>query len=110
MKTLIKTIVLPALVLIGTATQVSAQTKRSNAKQKTVVTTTKRTTTAVNKANNRRVSSTKVIYKKPTRKVVSVRSIPNKTIVKHKGQNYYYANNKFYTQSRRRYIVIAPKV
>lgn len=56
------------------------------------------------------MSSTKVTYKKPTKKVTSVRSLPKKTVVKYKDQNYYYANNRYYTQSRGRYIVIAPKV
>lgn len=105
MKTILKAYVLPTLLLVALTTQVSAQTKR-NTKAKT--TTTKRTTVSNN--TGRRVSSTKVTYKKPTRKVVSVRSLPKKTVLKHKGHNYYYANNKFYTQSRGRYIVIAPKV
>ncbi|WP_253256093.1 DUF6515 family protein [Formosa algae] len=48
--------------------------------------------------------------KKKSRKVVAVRSIPNKTVVKHNGENYYYSNNKFYAQSRGSYVAIAPKV
>ena len=111
MKAFIKVYILPALFLLALTTQVSAQTKRSNSKQKTIkTTTTKRTSTVLNKGANKRVPSTKVTYRKPTKKVVSVRSLPNRTIITHRGQNYYYANNKYYTQSRGRYIVIAPKV
>ncbi|SDH56542.1 DUF6515 family protein [Winogradskyella thalassocola] len=109
MKVLIKTIVLSALVLIGMSTQVSAQTKRSNSKTVTT-TTTKRISAIAKKTTYNRISSSKVTYKKPTKKVVSVRSVPNRTVVTHNGQNYYYGNNKYYTQSRGRYIVIAPKV
>lgn len=108
MRTFIKAFVIPSLFLVAISTQISAQTKR-NSREKTVTTkTTTRTVTSNN--TNRRISSTKVTYKKPTRKVVSVRSLPQRTVIKHRGQNYYYANNKFYTQSRGRYIVIAPKV
>ncbi|WP_405571122.1 DUF6515 family protein [Winogradskyella sp. Asnod2-B02-A] len=109
MKTFIKIYVIPAMFLAALSTQVSAQVTRRNSKEKTVKTTTTKRTVA-NNGNTRRVSSTKVTYKKPTRKVVSVRSLPKRTVINHKGQNYYYANNKFYTQSRGRYIVIAPKV
>ncbi|MEO9476752.1 MAG: DUF6515 family protein [Cyclobacteriaceae bacterium] len=104
MKALIKAYLLPAVLLVAFTCQVSAQIKRKTNK-KTVVTTTTKT-----KIKSGRVPSTKVVYKTPQKKVVAVRTIPNKTVVNHKGQNYYYANNKYYTQSRGRYIVIAPKV
>ena len=107
MKTFIKTYVLPITFIVAFCTQVPAQIKKKSDK-KTVVTTT--TKTVVKNKGNKRISSSKVTYKKPTRKVVSVRSVPNKTVVKHNGQSYYYANNRYYTQSRGRYIVIAPKV
>ena len=58
---------------------------------------------------NRRVSSKQVVYKKPNKKVVAVRTLPNRTVVKFKDVNYYFANNKFYTYSGGRYIAIAPK-
>lgn len=103
MKILIKAYVLPAILLIAFTAQVSAQTRR-NTKEKTVVTTTTKRTVA------KKIPSNKVTYKTPKKKVVSVRTVPNRTVVKYKGQNYYYANNKYYTQSRGRYIVIAPKV
>ncbi|WP_077399488.1 DUF6515 family protein [Cellulophaga omnivescoria] len=104
MKTLVKKYIIPVTLLVALTTQVSAQRKRT-ANEKTVVkTTTTRTTVS------KRVPSTKVTYKTPKKKIVSVRTVPNKTVVKHKGVNYYYANNKFYTQSRGRYIAIAPKV
>ena len=64
----------------------------------------------VTKKTNKRVSSKTVKYKKEKRKVVSVRKLPTKTLVKHKGNNYYYSNNKFYTYSRGTYINIIPKV
>lgn len=109
MKAFIRAYIIPSLLLVALTTQVSAQTKR-NTREKTVTTKTASKRAVTTNNNTRRVSSTKVTYKKPTRKVVSVRSLPQRTVVKHKGQNYYYANNKFYTQSRGRYIVIAPKV
>ena len=118
MKTFIKTFILPSLFLVAISTQVSGQTRRSTttSDNKKVTTTTRTTNTKAVTSNakkstlNRRVSSTKVTYKTPKRKVVSVRNVPNRTIISHKGQNYYYSNNKYYTQSRGRYIVIAPKL
>ncbi|MUU77153.1 DUF6515 family protein [Winogradskyella endarachnes] len=107
MKTLIKIFVLPAILFMAVSTEITAQNKRSSATKKTEKTVaTKKTTTL----SNKRIPSARVTYKKPTRKVVSVRSIPNRKTVKHKGQTYYYANNKFYSHSRGRFIVIAPKV
>ncbi|WP_054850996.1 DUF6515 family protein [Olleya sp. ITB9] len=103
MKTLIKAYILPTVLLVAFAAQTEAQTRRSTSNNKVTTTTTKRTVA-------KRVPSTKVTYKTPKRKVVSVRNVQNKTVVTHRGQNYYYANNKYYTQSRGRYIVIAPKV
>ncbi|MEZ5009994.1 MAG: DUF6515 family protein [Chitinophagales bacterium] len=49
-------------------------------------------------------------YKTPQKKVVSVRTVPNKYVVNHKGANYYYDNHKFYTYAGGRYTVIAPKI
>ncbi len=58
-----------------------------------------------------RISSKTVKYKKPKRKVVSIRTLPtNRRVIKHNSSNYYYANNRFYTYSGGRYIVIAPKI
>ena len=94
MKTFIKAYLLPSLFLVALTTQVSAQSTRS---------------AKVNTTVNSKVSSKIVTYKTPTRKVVSVRELPKKTVVNHKGQNYYYANNQYYTQSSGRYIAIAPK-
>ncbi|AUC76549.1 MULTISPECIES: DUF6515 family protein [unclassified Olleya] len=105
MKTLIKTYVLPVAFLLALTVQVSAQNRRDT-KEKTTKTTkavTKRTVAV-------RVPSHKVTYKTPKKKVVAVRTVPNRTVINHKGHNYYYSKNKFYTQSRGRYIVIAPKV
>lgn len=107
MKTLMKTYVLPALFLVAFTSQVSAQTRRST-KEKTVATTT--TTRTANTNTSKRVSSKQITYKTPKKKVVAVRNIPNRTPISYKGQNYYYANNKYYTQSRGSYIVIAPKI
>ncbi|MFY0714084.1 hypothetical protein J1D01_10435 [Seonamhaeicola sp. NFXS20] len=102
MKTLIKTYVLPAFLIFAfTATSAEAQGRRTSSNTKVVTTKSKIL---------RRVPSSKVTYKKPTRKVVAVRNLPNKTIIKHKGQNYYYSNNRFYTNARGRYIAIPPKI
>lgn len=83
-------------------------------KRKTTTTTTTRTTTTTTKKgiskNSKRVQRKKVTYKKPKTKVVSVRTLPNKRVIKHKGANYYYANNKFYSYSGGRYTVTTPKV
>ncbi|MCK0131414.1 DUF6515 family protein [Flavobacteriaceae bacterium F08102] len=107
MKTRIQTIVLPALFLLAITTYSSAQSRRTNATVKTVTTTTSKTKKST---LSRRVSSMKVTYKRPKRKVVAVRRLPNRTVIRHNGQNYYYANHTYYTLSRGRYIVIAPKV
>ncbi|MGB5418237.1 DUF6515 family protein [Algibacter sp.] len=118
MKTFIKTFILPSLFLVAISTQVSGQTRRSTttSDNKKVTTTTRTTNTKAittptkTSTVGRRVSSTQVTYKTPKKKVVSVRNVPNRAVINHKGQNYYYSNNKYYTQSRGRYIVIAPKV
>lgn len=104
MKTLLKSYLIPAVLLVAFTTQATAQTRRTTKENTVVTTTTKRS------AVNSRVPSTRVTYKTPTKKVVSVRTVPNRTVIQHSGQNYYYANNKYYTQSRGSYIVIAPKV
>ena len=59
---------------------------------------------------NKRVPKAKVVYKKSTKKVVSVRTLPQKTEVIHKGTKYYYDNHRFYTSSGGRYTVILPKI
>lgn len=109
MKVFIKTYIVPISFLVAITTQVTAQIRRTTTTTNKTVQITK-TITTKNNATNRRVSSTKVTYKTPQKKVVAVRTIPNKTIITHKGQSYYYANNTYYTQSRGRYIAIAPKV
>jgi len=109
MNVFIKVYIVLALFLVSITTQVSAQTRRSTTKtNKTVKKTTGRT---INKnIPKKRISSTKVTYKTPKKKVASVRTVPNKSVIKHKGQDYYYANNNYYTESRGRYIVITPKI
>ncbi|GAF03058.1 DUF6515 family protein [Saccharicrinis fermentans] len=99
MKILLKTYVISSLLLVALTSQVSAQSRRytKNKKESKVII-------------SKRIPSTKVKYKKPSRKVVTVRSLPAKTVIKHKGRMYYYANNKYYTRSSDRYIVIAPQV
>jgi hypothetical protein len=94
--------------MVALTTQVSAQSRRSTEDKAEEKTTTVKS--PLGTSANRRIPSTKVTYKKPTQKVVSVRALPAKTVVKHNGRDYYYANNKYYTRSSDRYIVIAPKV
>lgn len=101
MKTNIKTYLVLALFLTAFAIPSSAQVRN-----RTKTTTTR----TVVKNTPGRVSSKKVVYRTPTKKVVSVRTVPNRTVIKHNGQDYYYSNNKFYTSSRGRYIAIAPKI
>lgn len=110
MKAFIKTFVLPSLFMVVISTQVSAQTRRSTTTTNDRTVKTTRTTTAKKSTTNSRIPSSKVTYKTPKKKVVSVRTIPNRTVINHKGQNYYYANNKYYTQSRGHYIMIPPRV
>lgn len=99
MKT-IKIYALSSLLMMIFMAHATAQTRSNTNNKKTTIV----------KTVSRRVPSTKVQYRTPTRKVVSVRTIPNRTMIKHQGQEYFYDNNKYYTQSRGRYIVIAPKV
>ena len=106
MKAFIRISSLSVLLAITFVTQASGQSAgNSNSKFNR---DTK--TSTVKKTVYNRVPSTKVTYKTPVRKVVSVRSVPDRKVIKHNGQDYYYANNKYYTQSRGRYIVIAPKI
>ena len=107
MKRELKIYALASVFVLVSVTPVMAQSRRTT-NDKTVRVT--KTTTVKKNTSNRRISSTKVTYKTPKRKVVSVRTVPNRSLIKHNGQNYYYANNKYYMQSRGRYIVIAPKV
>lgn len=108
MKAFMKNFALPSLFMVVLTTQVSAQNNRSsNTNDRTVKasgTTTKKSIV------NGRVPSNTVTFKKTQKKIVSVRNVPNKTVVNYNGQKYYYANNKYYTQSSGRYIPIAPKV
>jgi hypothetical protein len=99
MKLHIKTFGIAAILLVSFTSQMSAQSRRTT-KDKVVV----------KKTVSKRIPSTQVRYKTPKRKVVAVRNIPNRKTVRYNGQNYYYSNNKYYTQSRGSYIVIAPKV
>ncbi|MBP0902369.1 DUF6515 family protein [Mariniflexile gromovii] len=105
MKTLIKVYAVSTLFLIAGVSQVSAQSRRSS-----TTNSNNKTTTVTRTVTTNRIPSSKVTYKTPQRKVVAVRTLPNRTVVKQNGQDYYYANNKYYTQSRGSYIVIAPKV
>jgi hypothetical protein len=108
MKIFKKAYVMATLVLVAFTLQISAQSKRTVKTKKNVV---KRTVTnSRNNTTSKRVSSNRVIYKTQKKKVISVRTIPSRTVIKHRGLNYYYSNNKYYTQSRGRYIVIAPKI
>ncbi|SDE35900.1 hypothetical protein SAMN05421636_104470 [Pricia antarctica] len=58
-----------------------------------------------------RVPRAKVIYKRPTTKVVSVRTLPsNRTVINHKGLSYTYVNNKFFRYYGGHYLPVAPAV
>ena len=122
MKSFIKVIVLPSLFLVGLSTQGFAQGRRTSTTNTTTTRTTtpvKTTTTTIKTSTpvkttptvaTKRVPSSKVTYKTAKKKVVAVRTVSNRKVINHNGQKYYYANNKYYTQSRGRYIPIAPKV
>ena len=77
-----------------------AQNNRKNKKTKKVVI----------KTPSKRVNSKTVVYKSPKKKVTSVRVLPNRRVIKHKGTNYYYSNNRYYTYSGGRYVSIRPKI
>ena len=106
MKTFIRIYTLSSLLALAFMAEASGQSVGNSNSRSTSVTKT----ATVKKTVHNRVPSTKVTYKTPMRKVVSVRSVPNRKVIIYKGQDYYYANNKYYTQSRGRYIVIAPKI
>jgi len=114
MKSITKIYIVPIAFLLAMTVQVNAQSrsttiKKDNRKTTTTITKT-RTVTTPSRSTKGRIASNRVTYKTPKKKVISVRNVPNRTVVRHNGQNYYYSNNKYYTQSRGRYIVIAPKV
>jgi len=104
--------ILPSLFVLAVSMQATAQSRRDTDSKKPTTVTKRTVTTNINRgvATTKRVPRSTVTYKKASRKVVAVRNVPNKRVVNHSGQNYYYANNTYYTQSRGRYIVIAPKV
>lgn len=97
-----KTIAILGVVLLTAMTDVNAQNRTSN-KEVTRQEVSR-------KESIKRVPTSKVVYKTPKSKTVTVRSLPNKTNIKYNGQNYYYANNKYYTYSQGHYVNIMPKV
>ncbi len=101
--TIIKAFILPSFFMMAISVPLSAQSSRG---------TTKRKAKSETKAKkvNRNVPTKNVTYTKPKKKVVSRRNVPNRTVINHKGQKYYYDNHKYYTQSRGHYVVIPPKV
>ena len=90
--------VLAFLFFFVNGQNVDAQSSRKNKK------------VLVIKKDNRRVPSKRVVYRKPVKKVVSIRILPNRTTIVHRGINYYYSGNRFYSYSGGRYIVITPKI
>jgi hypothetical protein len=70
----------------------------------------KNTKTVTAKRDYKHVPSKNVNYANSRKKVVAVRSIPNRTVIKHNGSNYYYSGNRYYSYSSGRYIPIAPKI
>ncbi|QDO93352.1 hypothetical protein FNB79_04975 [Formosa sediminum] len=104
MKSFIKIYLMPILFMLAISVQGFSQNRSNSSKGKTTK------TTVSTKKSNYRVPSSKVTYKKNSHKVTSVRSIPNKTVINHNGENYYYSNNKFYAQSRGSFVVIPPKI
>ncbi|WP_452219395.1 DUF6515 family protein [Lacinutrix undariae] len=107
MKILFKTYALLPIIMLAFIAQTNGQTRKKTTVTKT---TTIKKVTPKKTATTKRISSNKVQYRTQKKKVVSVRTVPNKTVIKYNGQNYYYANNKYYTYSRGHYIVIAPKI
>lgn len=88
-------LLLSVLIIIASVKNAEAQTGQ-----------TKKRTTQVKK-----VSRTNVVYRKPTTKVVAVRTLPtNRSVVKHNGQTYQYVNNRFYRYNGGRYIQVRPVV
>ncbi|NIJ45899.1 hypothetical protein FHR24_002370 [Wenyingzhuangia heitensis] len=54
---------------------------------------------------------TKVVYKTPYRKIKTIRTVPKPTIViRHKGANIYFANNRYYRLNGGRYIPTIPSI
>lgn len=107
MKLYFKILVLGGIFLMSSSNIIWSQTTRSNKNTRTS-TTTKNAEKTKRIANH--ISRSNVTYKKNTKKVTSVRNLPNKRVINHNGVNYYYANQKYYTYSRGRYINIAPKI
>lgn len=102
MKNIYKTFALVAITVLTGVTTVTAQ-NRSSKKENT-------SKVVIRKESIKRVPSAKVTYKTPKRKVVTVRTLPNKSNIKYNNQNYYYANNKYYSYSQGHYVNIMPKV
>ncbi|TVZ16518.1 DUF6515 family protein [Maribacter sp. MAR_2009_72] len=91
-------IILALIMLVSFSEKTYAQNSRRTGK------------TVIIKKDNPRIPSSRVVYKKPKKKIVAVRTLPKRTTIVHRGNNYYYSGNRFYTYSGGRYIVIAPKV
>ncbi|GLR17568.1 DUF6515 family protein [Portibacter lacus] len=98
MKSIIRVSLFIALGIFAVSTNANAQNR--NAKKAHVVTTKKVV----------KVKRSNVKFKTPKKKVVTVRTLPNKKVIKHQNQNYYFANNRYYSYSGGRYIPYTPKV
>jgi hypothetical protein len=100
MKTIFKT-TLAVLLITGFTTYGFAQnrnTKRTTVTKK-VITTTK----------TKPISRSRVVYKTPKRKVVSVRSISKSSVsIKHNGISVFYDNNNFFRLNGGRYLPVVP--
>ncbi|MGB5822086.1 MAG: DUF6515 family protein [Saonia sp.] len=97
MKTQIVKLLFLSLFLVA----INSHAQRKNTKTETSITTAK---------GHKKVSRSAVTYKTPKKRVTAVRKLPNKKVVRHNGQNYYYSNNRYYIFSGGRYTVIAPRI
>lgn len=99
MKTILKT-TLALFLIAGFSTNTFAQ-KRN----------VRRTTVTKTVVKSKPISRSRVVYKTPSRKVVSVRSIPKSSvIIKHNGISIYYDNNSFFRMNGGRYLPVIPSV
>lgn len=53
---------------------------------------------------------TDVKFKSSKKKVVAVKTLPDKKVIHHKGQNVYFANNRYYSYTGGHYVLTTPRV
>jgi len=108
MKNIIKITILSVLLLFAFSARVDAQNRRSNSKQERTQT---KSTNRIKTTNGNRVRRSRVVYRKPERRIAAVRTLPSTArVITHNGLRYHYVNGHYYRNYGGRYIIVTPGI